>query len=152
MKNPRAKVLVINGPNLSLLGKRQPQIYGNYTLQDICNEMLKVAEAENIHLDFFQSDSEGEIVTKIGQAKDSYDFIIINPAGYTHTSVAIRDAIEAVAIPCIEVHLSNIYKREEFRHRSLIAGVCLGQIAGFGKDSYILAVMAISRILQSSKS
>jgi 3-dehydroquinate dehydratase-2 len=152
MKNPRAKVLVINGPNLSLLGKRQPQIYGDYTLEEICNEMLKVAEDENIHLDFFQSDSEGEIVTKIGQAKDSYDFIIINPAGYTHTSVAIRDAIEAVAIPCIEVHLSNIYKREEFRHRSLIAGVCLGQIAGFGKDSYILAVMAISRILKSSKS
>ena len=152
MKNPRAKVLVINGPNLSLLGRRQPEIYGKYTLEDICNEMLKVAEGENIHLDFFQSDSEGEIVTRIGQAKGNYDFIIINPAGYTHTSVAIRDAIEAVDIPCIEVHLSNIYKREEFRQRSLIAGVSRGQIAGFGKDSYILAVMAISRILKSSES
>ncbi|HDM08779.1 MAG: type II 3-dehydroquinate dehydratase [Candidatus Omnitrophica bacterium 4484_49] len=152
MKNPRAKVLVINGPNLSLLGERQPEIYGKYTLEDICNEMQKVAEGENIHLDFFQSDSEGEIVTRIGQAKGNYDFIIINPAGYTHTSVAIRDAIEAVDIPCIEVHLSNIYKREEFRQRSLIAGVSRGQIAGFGKDSYILAVMAISRILKSSES
>lgn len=152
MKNPRAKVLVINGPNLSLLGERQPEIYGKYTLEDICNEMQKVAEGENIHLDFFQSDSEGEIVTRIGQAKGNYDFIIINPAGYTHTSVAIRDAIEAVSIPCIEVHLSNIYKREEFRQRSLIAGVSRGQIAGFGKDSYILAVMAISRILKSSES
>jgi len=152
MKSPRAKVLVINGPNLALLGKRQPEIYGRYTLEDICNQMIAVAEKENIQLEFFQSDSEGQIVTRIGQAKGSYDFIIINPAGYTHTSVAIRDAIEAVGIPCIEVHLSNIYKREEFRHHSLIAGVSLGQIAGFGKDSYILAVMAISRMLESAES
>lgn len=147
-----AKVLVINGPNLGLLGERNPQVYGKYTLDEINRELKELAEKANIEIDFFQSNSEGEIVSKIGQAKSNYDFLIINPAAYTHTSVAIRDAIEAVAIPTIEVHLSNIYAREEFRQRSLISAVCLGQISGFGKESYLLALLAIQKILGTSPS
>ena len=145
-----AKILVINGPNLSLLGQRQPDIYGRYTLEDINKELQDLAVQENVAIDFFQSDSEGEIVTKIGSAKNNYDFLIINPAAYTHSSVAIRDAIEASNLPAIEVHISNIYKREEFRQKSLIAPVVLGQISGLGKDSYILAFRAALRILKSS--
>ncbi len=145
-----AKILVINGPNLSLLGQRQPDIYGKYTLEDINKELQDLAVQENVAIDFFQSDSEGEIVTKIGSAKNNYDFLIINPAAYTHSSVAIRDAIEASNLPAIEVHISNIYKREEFRQKSLIAPVVLGQISGLGKDSYILAFRAALRILKSS--
>lgn len=143
-----SKVLVIHGPNLALLGKRQPDIYGKYTLDEINKDLKSLASKENIEIDFFQSDSEGEIVTQIGQAKKKYDFIIINPAAYTHTSVAIRDAIEACGVPTIEVHLSNIYKREEFRQRSLIAPVCLGQVSGFGKNSYLLALIAIRKFLK----
>ena len=144
------RILVIHGPNLSLLGERLPQVYGKFSLQDINEELEKVAKEEGVELEVFQSDVEGEIVKKIGEAKGKFDFIIINPAAYTHTSIAIRDAIEAVQIPTIEVHLSNIYKREEFRRKSVIAEVCTGGIYGFGKDSYLLALRQAIRTLKGS--
>ncbi len=143
-----AKILIIHGPNLGLLGERKPETYGKFTLLQINEELEVLAKKENIDIDFFQSDSEGNIVSKIGQAKKRYNVIIINPAGYTHTSVAIRDAVEASDIPVIEVHLSNIYKREEFRQKSLIAPVSIGQISGFGKESYILAFYAAAQIIK----
>jgi len=145
-----AKILVIHGPNLGLLGERKPDIYGRYTLDDINSELKDLAEQAGIEIDFFQSDSEGEIVSKIGQAKGQYNVIIINPAGYTHTSVAIRDAVEAAGIDTIEVHLSNIYSREEFRNKSLIVPVCIGQVSGFGKNSYVLAFHAAVEIINSA--
>ncbi len=145
-----AKILVIHGPNLGLLGERKPEVYGRYTLDDINSELKSLAEQADIEIDFFQSDSEGEIVSKIGQAKGQYNVIIINPAGYTHTSVAIRDAVEAAGIDTIEVHLSNIYSREEFRNKSLIVPVCVGQISGFGKNSYVLAFQAAVEIISSA--
>lgn len=135
------KILVINGPNLNLLGKREPDVYGTTTLEDIQAQMEDVAKQYGLELGFFQSNSEGEIVTRIG--KDDYDYLIINPAAYTHTSVAIRDAIASVSAKAIEVHISNIHAREEFRQKSLIAPVCIGQISGFGPLSYILALLFI---------
>ncbi|MQY53383.1 MAG: type II 3-dehydroquinate dehydratase [Firmicutes bacterium] len=136
------KLLVINGPNLDLLGERQPEVYGRLTLKEINEKMVELAKELQCELEFFQSNHEGEIVETIGKAKDKFDFLIINPAAYTHTSVAIRDAIAATGIPTIEVHLSNIYGREEFRRKSLIAPVAVGQICGFGPDSYLLALRA----------
>jgi 3-dehydroquinate dehydratase-2 len=141
------KVLLIHGPNLNLLGQREPEIYGKVTIDEINQDVKDAALQENLSLEAMQSNHEGEIVDAIGKAKDNFDGIIINPAAYTHTSVAIRDAISAAGIPTIEVHLSNIYSREEFRHTSLVAPVALGQISGFGKHSYILAVKAIAKIL-----
>ncbi|MCX5782450.1 MAG: type II 3-dehydroquinate dehydratase [Elusimicrobia bacterium] len=137
------KILVVNGPNLNLLGSREPDIYGKLTLKDINDKMTERAKELKLEVEFFQSDTEGEIVTKIGQARKNYNWIIINPAAYTHTSVAIRDAVAAAGIPTIEIHLSNIYAREEFRQKSLIAPVCKGQISGFGLSSYLLALQAI---------
>ncbi|MDP8260801.1 MAG: type II 3-dehydroquinate dehydratase [Candidatus Kappaea frigidicola] len=142
------KVLLIHGPNLNLLGQREPEVYGKATIEEINQEAIKEAEIEGISIEIMQSNHEGEIVDIIGKAKDNFEGIIINPAAYTHTSVAIRDAISAAGIPAIEVHLSNIYAREEFRHTSLIAPVALGQISGFGKYSYILAVKAIAKTLK----
>ena len=142
------KVLLIHGPNLNLLGQREPEVYGKATIEEINQEAIKEAETEGISIEIMQSNHEGEIVDIIGKAKDNFEGIIINPAAYTHTSVAIRDAISAAGIPAIEVHLSNIYAREEFRHTSLIAPVALGQISGFGKYSYILAVKAIAKTLK----
>jgi 3-dehydroquinate dehydratase-2 len=142
-----SKVLLIHGPNLNLLGQREPEVYGKVTIEEINKDVTKTAEDEGITIKIMQSNHEGEIVDIIGKAKDTYEGIIINPAAYTHTSVAIRDAISAAGIPAIEVHLSNIYSREEFRHTSLIAPVALGQISGFGKYSYILAVKAIAKTL-----
>jgi len=136
------KLLVINGPNLDLLGKRQPELYGKLTLKEINERMVKLAKELQSEVEFFQSNHEGEIVDTIGKAKAKFDFLIINPAAYTHTSVAIRDAISATGIPAIEVHLSNIYAREEFRRKSLIAPVAVGQICGFGPDGYLLALRA----------
>jgi 3-dehydroquinate dehydratase-2 len=136
------KLLVINGPNLDLLGERQPEVYGRLTLKEINEKMAELAKELQCELEFFQSSHEGEIVETIGKAKDKFDFLIINPAAYTHTSVAIRDAIAATGIPTIEVHLSNIYGREEFRRKSLIVPVVVGQICGFGSDSYLLALRA----------
>jgi len=136
-------ILVIHGPNLNLLGKREIDIYGKVTLAEI-NEAVKLKAKElDCQVKIKQSNSEGEIVSFIGEAKDWADALIINPAAYTHTSVAIRDAILAVGIPAVEVHLSNIYQREGFRRKSLVAGVCRGQIAGFGLQSYILALEAV---------
>ncbi len=139
------KVLIINGPNLNLLGTREPEIYGKTTLKDIETELKNKAEKLNIEIECFQSNHEGEIVDKICNAKNKFDAIIINPAAYTHTSVAIRDAFAAVDIPAIEVHISNVYSREEFRHNSLIAPVVVGQIAGLGIQGYLLALEYFSK-------
>lgn len=144
-----AGILVIHGPNLDLLGKRQPEIYGNFTLEKINNQLKALAKKENIKIEFLQSNHEGEIVEAIGSAKDNFDALLINPAAYTHTSVAIRDAISAVKLPTVEVHLSNIYAREEFRHTSLIAPVACGQVCGFGMDSYLLGLQAAIRLVKS---
>ncbi|OGW37432.1 MAG: type II 3-dehydroquinate dehydratase [Nitrospirae bacterium GWC2_56_14] len=136
------KILVINGPNLNLLGKREPQIYGAETLEDINRRIAALAVELGVEVSFFQSNHEGELVQKIQDAMGTYQAIVINPGAYTHTSVALRDAISSTGIPTIETHISNIYKREEFRHHSYISGVAAGQIAGFGPDSYLLALRA----------
>ena len=141
------KILCLNGPNLNMLGTREPDKYGSTTLPEIENEIRKEATKLNIEIDFFQSNIEGELVTEIQKAKDVFDGIIINPAAYTHTSVAIRDALLAVSIPAVEIHLSNIHKREEFRHTSLTAPACIGQITGFGKYGYIMALFALYNLL-----
>ena len=141
------KVMVIHGPNLGLLGKRETQIYGTTTLEEINHNLTQTAKELGLTVDFFQSDHEGDLVEKIGSlVKSGYDYLVINPAAYTHTSVAIRDAIEAVKIPTLEVHLSNIHAREEFRHQSFVSPVALGQISGFGPVSYNLALQAIAKI------
>jgi len=139
------KILVIHGPNLNLLGEREPDIYGATTLNDINGGIEALAGEIGVAVECFQSDHEGDIVGKIGKARNIFSAIIINPAAYTHTSVAIRDAIAAAGVPAIEVHLSNIYAREEFRRKSLVAPVCRGQIAGFGAESYLLALRAAAR-------
>ena len=139
------KVLIINGPNLNLLGTREPEIYGKTTLKDIETELKNRAEKLNIEIECFQSNHEGEIVDKIHSAKNNFDAIIINPAAYTHTSVAIRDAFAAVDIPAIEVHISNVYAREDFRHNSLTAPVVTGQISGLGIQGYLLALEYFSK-------
>lgn len=143
------KVLIIHGPNLNLLGEREKPIYGSFSLTKLNTEIAKLAKILNLDIECFQNNSEGEIVTKIQEARKKMDAIIINPAAFTHTSVAIRDAVAAVQVPVIEVHLSNIYSREEFRHHSYIASVVKGQISGFGIDSYLLALKAISSLLKS---
>jgi 3-dehydroquinate dehydratase II len=137
------KVLVLNGPNLNMLGKREPEIYGHDSLDDINNRLALFARTVNISIDCFQSNHEGALVEKIQEAMGRVDGIIINPAAYTHTSVAIRDALLLHKIPIVEVHLSNIYKREEFRHHSMVSGVATGQIAGLGVQGYQLALSAI---------
>jgi len=144
-------ILIINGPNLNFLGKREPDIYGKNTLDDI-NAMLEKESAtlsKDLKLEFFQSNSEGEIVSKIQDAFESYDGIIINPAAYTHTSVAIRDALLSTGIPTVEVHISNIFKREEFRHKSYVSGVSVGVVSGFGINSYVLGLRGIFETLKS---
>ncbi|HEY1173114.1 MAG TPA: type II 3-dehydroquinate dehydratase [Verrucomicrobiae bacterium] len=136
------KLLVLNGPNLNLLGQREPEVYGRTTLADIEQAVRDLAGKHGATVDFRQSNLEGELVTWIQQAKGTADVILLNAGAYTHTSVALRDAISAVGIPTIEIHLSNIHAREEFRHKSLIAAVCKGQICGFGATSYLLGVHA----------
>ena len=142
------KILVLNGPNLNLLGKRQPEIYGKATLPDIENQVRALAKELGVEIDFRQSNSEAELVTWIQQAEGRFAALVINPAAYTHTSVAMRDAISAVGIPTVEIHLSNIHKREPFRHHSYIAEVALGQIAGFGVNSYLLGLRAALGLIQ----
>lgn len=136
------KIFVIHGPNLNLLGDRENVIYGETTLEDINKEMRALAKDLDSEIDFYQSNVEGEIVNAIQNARGKYGALVINPGGYTHYSVSIRDAISAVQIPAVEVHLSNIHAREEFRQKSVIAPVAKGQIMGFGKESYLLAVRA----------
>ena len=138
------KILLLNGPNLALLGTREPQIYGTTTLADIVSATRAAAEARGWTLDAFQSDVEGELVRAIGQARGVYDGIVINPAAYTHTSVALHDAIKASEVPTVEVHLSNVYAREGYRHESLTAPACVGQICGFGAKGYLLALEALA--------
>jgi 3-dehydroquinate dehydratase II len=144
-----SRILVIHGPNLNMLGVRETDIYGDMTLDKINDELTGLAGELGVEVGFFQSNHEGEIVTRIQEAHGKVDVLIINPGAYTHTSVAIRDAISAVQLPTVEVHLSNIYKREDFRHRSHISGVAVGQIAGFGPDSYMLAMRAAAKICKS---
>ncbi len=141
------KITVIQGPNLNMLGVREQGVYGSMKLDDIHAQMEQIAKQNNIEIDFFQSNLEGEIVDRIQECLGESDGIIINPAAYTHTSIAIRDAIAAVNIPTIEVHLSNIHQREEFRHKSLIAPVCAGQILGMGPYGYHLAMIGMVQIL-----
>lgn len=136
------KVLFLNGPNLNLLGTREPEVYGRATLADIEARVRERAKELKVEIDFRQSNQEGELVGWIQEAKGESDVIVINAAAYTHTSIALRDAIAAVGVPTIEIHLSNVHSREEFRHKSLIAPVCCGQISGFGQKSYILALEA----------
>ena len=141
------KILVLNGPNLNLLGTREPEKYGTQTLADIENFLKEEASKLNVEIVFYQSNIEGELVNKIQEAKGTFDGIIINPAAYTHTSVAIRDAFLAVSVPAVEIHLSNIHTREEFRKTSLTAPACIGQITGFGANSSKLGLIAITDYL-----
>lgn len=143
------RILVIHGPNLALLGRREPAVYGKTTLNGINSMLKKVSAARKAQLSFFQSDIEGEIVEKIGGAPGKFDGILINPAAYTHTSVAIRDAISGAGLPAVEVHLSNVHSREQFRRKSLISPVARGVVAGFGAGSYKLGLEALLDILQA---
>ncbi len=144
------KIMILNGPNINMLGTREPEIYGSLTLDDIIHDLTEYAKTLGVELVTFQSNVEGEIVTAIQKAKNDCAGIVINPAAYTHTSVAIRDAIAAVGLPCVEVHLSNIHNREEFRKNSLTAPVCIGQIAGFGANSYKLGLKGLFDFIKSA--
>ena len=151
MVNDRARnlsILVLHGPNLNLLGLREPGIYGASTLTQIDAQLVELGRSLDTHVESSQSNHEGSLVDAIHTARDRHDGIVINAGAYTHTSIAIRDAISAVQLPTIEVHLSNIYKREEFRHHSYLAAVVIGQISGFGADSYQLGLRAIVGHLQ----
>ena len=145
------KILIIHGPNMNLLGKREPDLYGKVSLEAINERLKKLANDHKAQVEVFQSNHEGEIVSKIGSSDGAFDAIVINPAAYTHTSVAIRDAVAAVSVPTVEVHLSNIYAREEFRHQSLIAPVTVGQVSGFGAKSYEWGLLAALEFLEKKK-
>jgi 3-dehydroquinate dehydratase-2 len=145
------KILFLNGPNLNLLGTREPEIYGHTTLADIEAKVRERAAELKVAIDFKQTNLEGELVGWIQQASGKFDVIVINAAAYTHTSIALRDAIAASGVPTIEIHLSNVHAREEFRHKSLIAPVCRGQITGFGQKSYILGVEAAVYVNEINK-
>ena len=142
-------ILVIHGPNLNMLGKREPEVYGKVSLDDINTALKETGNRLNVRVEAFQSNHEGAIVDKIQEIMNSHQGLIINPGAYTHTSVAIRDALLLLSIPVVEVHLSNIYKRESFRHHSMIAGVATGQISGLGSDGYILALEFLARQCQA---
>ncbi len=144
------KILVVHGPNLNLLGQREADIYGETTLEEINQRLNEKAKENGVTLETFQSNHEGEIVDEIGKSKENeIQAILINPAAYTHTSIAIRDALAAVSIPTVEIHLSNVYAREEFRHKSLISPVVHGQVCGFGVNSYMLGLDALIDLLKS---
>ena len=142
------KIIIVNGPNLNLLGEREKNQYGNITLKDIENICNDFAIKNNIKLSFYQSNIEGELVNEIQKSRNSQDGIIINAGGYTHTSVAIHDALKILKIPIIELHISNVYNREEFRHKSLLSKVAKGVICGFGADGYLLSLQAIKKFLK----
>lgn len=141
------KILLINGANLNMLGIREPEKYGGKSLKEIEDSVIQKGKELGVEVDTYQSNIEGEIVEKIQQARGIYDGILINAGGYTHTSVVIRDAISAVQIPTIEIHMTNIHAREEFRHTSLLSGVCKAIVAGFGEDSYLLALDGLVKLL-----
>ncbi|MCD8535765.1 MAG: type II 3-dehydroquinate dehydratase [Verrucomicrobia bacterium] len=143
------RILFLNGPNLNLLGTREPGIYGQQTLKDIENGVREYGEHHGAQIEFRQSNAEADLVTWIQEAQKSADAVVLNAAAYTHTSIALRDAISAIKTPVIEIHLSNVHAREEFRHHSMIAAVCVGQIAGFGHNSYFLGLQAAMAIIQS---
>jgi len=142
------KILLINGPNLNMLGTREPEKYGTTTLDDIESSMCSLAKTLGAELDCFQSNHEGDLIDKIQSAKNNYDGIIINAGGYTHSSVAIRDAISSVGVPAVEVHMTNIHSREEFRHTSLLSGVCIAQVIGFKSNSYKYALEGLVEFLK----
>ena len=143
------KILIIHGPNLNMLGRREPDIYGSLTLDDINDSLGETAAELGAELEFFQSNSEGELVGRIQKAMNNVDGIVINPGAYTHTSVALRDAILSTGLPAVEAHISNIYKREEFRKKSYISGIAVGVITGFGAYSYVLALRALAEHLNN---
>jgi 3-dehydroquinate dehydratase-2 len=145
------KILFLNGPNLNLLGQREPEVYGKATLADIEAKVRERATKLGAEIGFRQSNLEGELVAWIQEAKGKFDVIVLNAAAYTHTSIALRDAIAATGVPTLEIHLSNVYAREEFRQKSLIAAVCRGQITGFGPHSYVLAVEAAVNAIETKK-
>jgi 3-dehydroquinate dehydratase-2 len=145
------KILFLNGPNLNLLGQREPEVYGRTTLADIEAMVRQRARELGVEVDFRQTNLEGELVTWIQKARGEFEVVVLNAAAYTHTSLAVRDAIAAAGLPVIEIHLSNVHAREEFRHRSLIAPVCVGQITGFGPFSYVLAVDAAINVKAAKK-
>lgn len=146
------KILVIHGPNLNMLGKREPEIYGSKTIADINSALSDEAKRLDVDIEFFQSNSEGEIVGKIQDAMQKFDGLLINPGAYTHTSIAIMDAILSTGFPVVEVHISNVYKREEFRQKSFISRVALGVISGFGVNSYFLGLSGLVRYLNTMDS
>ena len=143
------KILVINGVNMNMLGTREPDKYGSKTLKDIEKEIYSYSFKLGVDIETYQSNIEGEIVEKIQSAINNFDGVVINPAAYTHTSIAIRDAISAVGIPAVEVHMTNIYSREDFRQKSIIAPVCIAQISGFGSESYKLGLQGIVSYLKN---
>jgi len=143
MKSAKRKILVLHGPNLNLLGEREPEVYGAVTQKTIDDTLNEIAKSEDVTLKILQSNSEGALVDAIQAARGDFEGILINPAAYTHTSVALRDAISAVGLPVVEVHLSNIYRREEFRHHSYVAPVAVGQVSGFGAYSYVLGLYGL---------
>ena len=145
------RILFLNGPNLNLLGQREPEVYGWLTLADIEAKVRDRAARLGVEVEFRQSNLEGDLVGWIQKAKGTFDVIVLNAAAYTHSSVALRDAISAVGVPTIEIHISNVHAREEFRHKSLIAAVCCGQIVGFGAGSYVLAVEASINVIETGK-
>ncbi len=145
------KILVIHGPNLNMLGKREAGVYGKMTLGEVNKSITSLAEELHVDVSIFQSNSEGALIDKIQEASERCDAMVLNPGGYTHTSVALRDAIAAVNVPVIEVHISNIYTREAFRHHSYISGVAMGQIAGFGVNSYLLGLRAAVDFVRRKK-
>jgi len=144
------RVLVLHGPNLNLLGQRQPEIYGRTTLADINTSLVALGHELGVEVETFQSNHEGELVSKIQHAQGKYAALLINAGAYTHTSVALLDALLAVGLPVVEVHLSNLYKREEFRHHSYIARAAVGQICGFGADSYLLGLRAAVGLIKKA--
>jgi 3-dehydroquinate dehydratase-2 len=142
------KILVIHGPNLNILGKRETDVYGHITLEEINKQIGKLADELGVSVDYFQSNSEGELVSEIQKTMGNYEALVINPGAYTHTSIALRDAVAGAGTPTVEVHLSNIYQREDFRKKSMLADVAVGQITGFRVDSYLLGLRAAANLIR----
>jgi 3-dehydroquinate dehydratase-2 len=142
------KILILHGPNLNLLGTREPEVYGSATLEDLDNHLIELGKEFNVEVKCFQSNHEGALIDALQDARKWASGVVFNPGGYTHTSVALRDAISAIVIPVVEVHISNVYAREEFRHRSLVSAVCKGKVSGFGLMSYELGMRGLVDIIK----